>query len=82
MFVRGWAATSLIGDGVKMTARTPPAAALALTTLAFARRAPLRHAPTIYAFTNVAVLAMDAERLVTDQTVIVRDDRIEAARRD
>jgi imidazolonepropionase-like amidohydrolase len=52
-------------------------ATLATTSLAFARRSPPPHAPTIYAFTNVAVLAMDAERLVTDQTVIVRDDRIE-----
>src|ERR1043165_2203504 len=53
-------------------------AAVATTTLAFVRREPLRHAPTIYAFTNVNVLAMDAERLVADQTVIVRDDLIES----
>ena len=60
-----------------MTARTALITTLATTTLAFARRSPARHAPTIYAFTNVSVLAMDAERLVADQTVIVRDDRIE-----
>ena len=60
-----------------MTTRVALVAALAATTLAFARRAPLRRAPTTYAFTNVAVLAMDAERLVADQTVIVQSDHIE-----
>src|ERR1041385_5752129 len=62
---------------MKVTRRLTLVAALATTTLALARREPLRHAPTIYAFTNVSVLAMDAERLLADQTVIVRDDRIE-----
>src|SRR4051812_27527102 len=65
------------GDAMKVTVRLTLVAALATTTLAFVPREPLRHAPTIYAFTNVTVLAMDAERLVADQTVIVRDDRIE-----
>src|SRR5690348_13247576 len=58
-------------------ARVALIAALATTLVAFARLSLPRHAPTIYAFTNVSVLAMDAERLVADQTVIVRDDRIE-----
>jgi len=52
-------------------------ATLATTTLSFARGTPPRQAATVYAFTNVTVLAMDAERLVADQTVIVRGDRIE-----
>ena len=59
------------------TARIALVTALSAMTLASAQRASVRHAPTIYAFTNVAVLAMDAERLVADQTVVVRDDRIE-----
>jgi hypothetical protein len=65
------------GGGVKTIGRIALAATLSATTLAFAQRASVRHAPTIYAFTNVAVLAMDAERLVADQTVIVRDNHIE-----
>ncbi len=52
-------------------------AALAATTLAFATRDVSHRAPTIYAFTNVSVLAMTGEQLAADQTVIVRDDRIE-----
>ena len=55
------------------TARIALMAALAATTLGLARRAP-----SIYAFTNVSVLAMDGERLLPDQTVIVRGDRIES----
>src|SRR6476469_3285047 len=65
------------GGGVKTTARIALIAALSAMMLASARRAPRRPAPAIYAFTNVAVLAIDAERLVADQTVIVRDDPIE-----
>jgi len=60
-----------------MIARVALIAALSMTTLAFAGDTSLRQAPTIYAFTNVTVLAMDAERLVADRTVIVRGDRIE-----
>src|SRR4051794_578683 len=56
------------GGRVKTIARVALIATLATTTLAIARGAPLRQAPTIYAFTNVTVLAMDAERLVADQT--------------
>lgn len=61
----------------RMIARVALIAALSMTTLAFAGDTSLRQAPTIYAFTNVTVLAMDAERLVADRTVIVRGDRIE-----
>src|SRR6476660_4283101 len=49
----------------------------AAVVFALAHGTSLPQAPTIYAFTNVSVLAMDAERLVADQTVIVRNDRIE-----
>ncbi|HEY4307575.1 MAG TPA: amidohydrolase family protein [Gemmatimonadaceae bacterium] len=63
---------------MKMLVRTALVVALATTTLAFARREPSRHAPTVYAFTNVSVLAMNAEKLDADQTVIIRDDRIES----
>ena len=52
-------------------------AALAMASLALTRGSSLPQAPGVYAFTNVAVLAMDGERLAADQTVIVRGDRIE-----
>jgi len=61
---------------MKMTERLALIAVLATTSHAFVERSP-GQAPTVYAFTNVSVLAMDGERLAPDQTVIVRGDRIE-----
>jgi len=55
-----------------------PALALIVGLVALMTAQPATQTPPVFAFTNVTVIPMDRDRSLSDQTVVIRGDRIAA----